>query len=124
MSRLLPPLLVFAGGALGTWVRVAVFQLGETAGLITVNTVGTLILACLSGLLVDARTQWAAPVKLFVGAGVCGALTTQSTLALMTVQSGFGGLTLTLISLVTGVCAAVSGWLMGLAIRPSPRSSC
>ena len=124
MSRLLPPLLVFAGGAPGTWGRVAVFQLGETAGLITVNTVGTLILAFLSGLLLDARTPWAAPVKLFVGAGICGALTTQSTLALMTVQSSFGGLTLTLVSLVTGVCAAISGWLIGSAVRPSPRSLC
>lgn len=124
MSRLLPPLLVFAGGALGTCVRVAVFQFGETAGLITVNTAGTLILAFLSGLLVDVRMPWATPVKLFVGAGICGSLTTQSTLALMTVQSGFGGITLTLVSLVTGVCAAVSGWLIGSAVRPSPRSSC
>ncbi len=124
MPRFLSPVLVFTGGALGTWVRVAVFQFGETAGLITVNAVGTLILATLSGLLAHAHTPRVTPVKLFVGAGICGSLTTQSTLALMTVQAGVGGLTLTLVSLVTGLCAAVSGWLIGSALRPSPRSSC
>lgn len=124
MPRFLSPVLVFTGGALGTWVRVAVFQFGETAGLITVNAVGTLILATLSGLLAHVHTPRATPVKLFVGAGICGSLTTQSTLALMTVQAGVGGLALTLVSLVTGLCAAVSGWLIGSALRPSPRSSC
>lgn len=124
MPRFLSPVLVFTGGALGTWGRVAVFQFGETAGLITVNAVGTLILATLSGLLAHAHTPRVTPLKLFVGAGICGSLTTQSTLALMTVQAGVGGLTLTLVSLVTGLCAAVSGWLIGSALRPSPRSSC
>ncbi len=124
MPRFLSPVLVFTGGALGTWVRVAVFQFGETAGLITVNAVGTLILATLSGLLAHAHTPRVTPVKLFVGAGICGSLTTQSTLALMTVQAGGGGLALTLVSLMTGLCAAVSGWLIGSALRPSPRSSC
>lgn len=124
MPRFLSPVLVFTGGALGTWVRVAVFQFGETAGLITVNAVGTLILATLSGLFAHAHTPRVTPVKLFVGAGICGSLTTQSTLALMTVQAGVGGLALTLVSLMTGLCAAVSGWLIGSALRPSPRSSC
>lgn len=122
MPRFLPPIAVFAGGVLGTWVRWMVFHAGETTALFIVNTVGTLILAALTAALKNAPEPWGPLLKLFVGTGLCGALTTQSTFALVVVQSGASGAFFTLMSLLAGICAAVAGWFVGSAFNRTPRS--
>jgi fluoride exporter len=77
-------MLVALGGILGTVIRWAVLDAADDAlwSLLTVNTVGAFLL----GVIVRGFFHSGARLRLFVGVGFCGALTTFSTLALAIAQ--------------------------------------
>ena len=78
MTPWLAALAVAAGGAVGAVLRWALARwLGEGAGLALANVVGS---AALTAIVLRA-TGWPAPVVLLLATGVCGALTSWSTLA-------------------------------------------
>ncbi len=112
-------LLVAAGGALGTLLRLAATA-GESDGVpwstLLVNLAGAFGLGVLVAVLA-ARDDRAA-LRLVVGAGLFGALTTWSGLAVQTVllvrdgRAATGALYL-LLNLAGGVLAAVAGLRLG-----------
>ncbi|MDU7428294.1 MAG: CrcB family protein [Actinomyces urogenitalis] len=124
------PLAVFAGGALGTLVRAGLARLWpHTAGelptaTLAVNLVGALALGFLLGRLALAPdTGWRRTLRLGLGTGFMGGLTTYSTF-IVEVEHLAGGTDLlgaaTYLagSLVAGVAlAAVGLWLAGLGAR-------
>lgn len=124
------PLAVFAGGALGTLVRAGLARLWpHTAGelptaTLAVNLVGALALGFLQGRLALAPdTGWRRTLRLGLGTGFMGGLTTYSTF-IVEVEHLAGGADLlgaaTYLagSLVAGVAlAAVGLWLAGLGAR-------
>ncbi|MDK8238377.1 fluoride efflux transporter FluC [Actinomyces urogenitalis] len=124
------PLAVFAGGALGTLVRAGLARLWpHTAGelptaTLAVNLVGALALGFLLGRLALAPdTGWRRTLRLGLGTGFMGGLTTYSTF-IVEVEHLAGGADLlgaaTYLagSLVAGVAlAAVGLWLAGLGAR-------
>ena len=124
------PLAVFAGGARGTLVRAGLARLWpHTAGelptaTLAVNLVGALALGFLLGRLALAPdTGWRRTLRLGLGTGFMGGLTTYSTF-IVEVEHLAGGADLlgaaTYLagSLVAGVAlAAVGLWLAGLGAR-------
>ena len=134
------PLAVFAGGALGTLVRAGLARLWpHTAGelptaTLAVNLVGALALGFLLGRLALAPdTGWRRTLRLGLGTGFMGGLTTYSTF-IVEVEHLAGGrrpppggppqtplsgaATYLAGSLVAGVAlAAVGLWLAGLGAR-------
>lgn len=112
----LDAVLVAVGAAVGAPLRylvghVARERLGTTpaVGTLAVNLVGSLVLGCLAGAAVGG-----APLAL-VGIGVCGALTTFSTLALelwdaLEDDRPVHAAVALLLSLVLGIGAAALGW--------------
>ena len=124
------PLAVFAGGALGTLVRAGLARLWpHTAGevppaTLAVNLVGALALGFLLGRLALAPdTGWRRTLRLGLGTGFMGGLTTYSTF-IVEVEHLAGGADLlgaaTYLagSLVAGVALAAAGlWLAGLGAR-------
>lgn len=116
------PILVFIGGVLGTGGRLALHSLGDTAGLIVANTLACFVLAALVAWASRTASPRATAIKLLVGTGLCGSLSTQSTLALLSVQSGASGVAVTVVSLIVGFSAVATGWVVGSALTPAPRS--
>ncbi|MCI7457345.1 fluoride efflux transporter FluC [Actinomyces urogenitalis] len=124
------PLAVFAGGALGTLVRAGLARLWPHAAgelptaTLAVNLVGALALGFLLGRLALAPdTGWRRTLRLGLGTGFMGGLTTYSTF-IVEVEHLAGGADLlgaaTYLagSLVAGVAlAAVGLWLAGLGAR-------
>ena len=78
---------VAAGGAVGAVVRhaLATARWGPLRGVLVANTVGAAALGALVASTDDPR------LLLLVGTGLCGALTTWSTLAVQVVQAGSHG---------------------------------
>jgi CrcB protein len=89
MTALPPTLLVGFGGALGAVLRYGISARLPTkpldAGTLTVNTLGTFLLAVVVLSAADTRTA------LLVGTGLCGAFTTFSSFAVDTVDAWTGG---------------------------------
>lgn len=124
------PLAVFAGGALGTLVRAGLARLWPHAAgelptaTLAVNLVGALALGFLLGRLALAPdTGWRRTLRLGLGTGFMGGLTTYSTF-IVEVEHLAGGADLlgaaTYLagSLVAGVALATVGlWLAGLGAR-------
>lgn len=124
------PLAVFAGGALGTLVRAGLARLWPHAAgelptaTLAVNLVGALALGFLLGRLALAPdTGWRRTLRLGLGTGFMGGLTTYSTF-IVEVEHLAGGADLlgaaTYLagSLVAGVALAAIGlWLAGLGAR-------
>lgn len=130
--RPLPALLVFVGGAVGTYARYGVELFGSPWRLplptLGVNLVGAFLL----GLLLEGLLRrgpdlgWRQRVRLLVGPGFMGGFTTYSTFAvetvLLTQQSryvtGFG---YAIVSLVFGVAAAAAGvWVAANVVTVPP----
>ncbi|MBS6071980.1 MAG: CrcB family protein [Actinomyces urogenitalis] len=124
------PLAVFAGGALGTLVRAGLARLWpHTAGelptaTLAVNLVGALALGFLLGRLALAPdTGWRRTLRLGLGTGFMGGLTTYSTFIVEVKHLAggadlLGAATYLAGSLVAGVAlAAVGLWLAGLGAR-------
>ncbi|WP_066638073.1 FluC/FEX family fluoride channel [Serinicoccus hydrothermalis] len=86
MPWLLAAALVAAGGAVGAMLRHLLSRppLGPVRGVLLVNLVGAAALGVLVGL-ADALAPW---LFLLLGTGLCGALTTWSTLAVQTCELG------------------------------------
>lgn len=110
-------LLVVAGGMVGAPLRYlvdrAVQSRNGTAfpwGTFAANMLGCLVLGALTG----AAVRGAAPdsVRLLVGTGLCGALTTYSTFSYETVRLAESGARLLA---VANVAASVSAGLVALA---------
>lgn len=118
--RALPILLVFVGGAVGTFVRYAAELLGTPWGLplptLGVNLIGAFLLGLLlEGLLRRGPDEgWRQRIRLLLGPGFMGGFTTYSTFAVETTLltqdgeyvTGFG---YAIVSLVFGVAAAAAG---------------
>lgn len=108
-------LLVAVGGAAGAVLRHLLSQppLGPVRGVLLVNVVGAGALGVLVGL-ADRVPGWA---FLLLGTGVCGAVTTWSTLAVQTWELGRRDLgraaAYLLLTLVLGLAAAALGWWLG-----------
>lgn len=114
--------LVAVGGALGAALRYVIEQAVRArlhsrvpAGTLLVNTVGSLVLGVLTGLL--AAPEWQA----LLGVGLCGALTTYSAFAMDTVvmaesRERLLALSLVLAALVAGLAAALLGLAAGAAL--------
>jgi len=130
--RPLPVLLVFIGGAVGTFTRWAVELFGTPWGLpfptLAVNVVGAFLLGLLlEGLLRRGPdTGWRQRVRLLLGPGFMGGFTTYSTFAvetmLLTEQgryvTGFG---YAIVSLIFGVAAAAAGvWVAANVVTVPP----
>ncbi|MEU8269301.1 fluoride efflux transporter CrcB [Sphaerisporangium sp. NPDC049002] len=117
-------LLVFAGGVLGAPARYLLDRFIQKRhdtvfpwGTLTVNLVGSLVLGFLIGL--GTRIAMPQEIPIFVGTGICGALTTFSTFGFETtrlleegsiVEAGLNALG----SLVLGVLAAVAGYALAV----------
>jgi CrcB protein len=119
-------LLVCLGAALGAPARYLTDRAIQTRhdtvmpwGTLTVNVVGSLVLGLLTGL--AASTQIPEAVRLLVGTGFCGALTTYSTFSYETLRLFEDGARLysllnIAVSLTAGLGAAVVGYVVGLAL--------
>ena len=128
--------LVAVGGALGAGARDAVEQVlpapaaGLPAGTLVVNLVGAFVLGALVGGLARLGSDdgWRRRVRLLVGAGGCGGLTTYSTLAVETLQLLRHGHVVDaaayqVVSLCGGLLAAASGLAVtGALARDGARS--
>ncbi len=116
-------LLVAAGAAAGAPLRYLVdraVQLRHRGlfpwGTFTVNVAGSLVLGTLGGLSLGGGTG--SDLQLLLGTGLCGALTTYSTLSYETVrlveqQARFLAVANLLGSVVAGLGAAVLGYAIG-----------
>lgn len=116
-------LLVAAGAAAGAPLRYLVdraVQLRHRGlfpwGTFTVNVTGSLVLGTLGGLSLGGGTG--SDLQLLLGTGLCGALTTYSTLSYETVrlvqqQARFLAVANLLGSVVAGLGAAVLGYAIG-----------
>lgn len=110
--------LVFVGGAAGTLLRASVAAgTGPVLGTVVVDVVGSLLLGLLVGLAPSRR------LRLLLGVGALGGLTTYSTFAVETLGLGVtsgvaSGLLAGLAHAASGVLAAALGlWLAGLVRR-------
>lgn len=107
-------LIVAVGGAVGAVLRhlVALPPLGPLRGILLVNVLGSAAL----GALVALEDRLPAALFLLLATGVCGALTTWSTLAVHTWELGRHGLRPAAaylgVTLVLGVGAAVLAYLL------------
>ncbi|MFF4172210.1 fluoride efflux transporter FluC [Streptomyces sp. NPDC001744] len=114
-------LLVAAGGAVGASLRHltdrAVQARHGTAfpwGTLTVNVVGSLLLGLLTGAVLSGAAGHTA--RLLLGTGLCGALTTYSTLSYETLRlAETGAKLLAAANVVASVVAGVGAVLAGLA---------
>jgi CrcB protein len=119
-------LFVCLGAALGAPARYLTDRAIQTRhdsvmpwGTLTVNVVGSLVLGLLTGLAAGSRIPEA--VRLLVGTGFCGALTTYSTFSYETLRlfedgAGLYSLLNIAVSLTAGLGAAVVGYVVGLAL--------
>lgn len=119
-------LFVCLGAALGAPARYLTDRAIQTRhdtvmpwGTLTVNVVGSLFLGLLTGL--TGSTRVPEDVRLLVGTGFCGALTTYSTFSYETLRLFEDGARLysllnIAMSLTAGLGAAVVGYVVGLAL--------
>ncbi|WP_424532997.1 fluoride efflux transporter CrcB [Sphaerisporangium viridialbum] len=117
-------LLVFAGGALGAPARYLLDRFIQKRhdtvfpwGTFTVNLVGSLVLGFLIGL--GTRLHIPQEVPIFVGPGVCGALTTFSTFGFETTrlleEGSFLAAGLNAVGgILLGVLAAAAGYALAV----------
>jgi CrcB protein len=114
--NLKPPLIVFAGGAVGTALRFGVNELADEtwASVTLVNVVGAFAL----GWFISRSTFTSGSLNAFFATGVLGSFTTFSALALETVLradegSWFGAFLFIVLSVLAGLVAAVAGKRVG-----------
>jgi fluoride ion exporter CrcB/FEX len=83
-------LLVFVGGAVGTFFRaLTLVSLGEAFGVFIVNMLGTAFLAWFNGIQTIPNTKFTTErAQALLGAGFAGGFTTMSGLSLWTIASG------------------------------------
>jgi len=107
-------LLVFVGGALGTFFRaLTVANLGDAFGVFVVNMLGTAFLAWINGIQTIPNTRFSTEGAIsFWGAGFAGGFTTMSGLALWSVTglSVFGPFAL-LVNAIFNIVAGVVVYL-------------
>lgn len=117
--------LVFVGGLAGTGLRYLVAELCPTTGdrwpwaTFGVNLAGAFILGGLLELLVLAGPDagWRQRVRVLVGTGFCGSLTTYSTFALEAARLAGHGAVLTSVGYaMTSVVAGVTSAWLGIVI--------
>lgn len=122
-----PALLVFLGGGLGSLLRYYVGQFMPTSALgqsflvaiLLVNVVASFILGCIVGFgLARAGTE---PIRLLIGVGFCGGLSTFSSFSndtLTLLQTGRIGAALLNIGLNVVLClvASLGGLVLGQRI--------
>ena len=124
-GTLVTVLLVAVGGALGAPARyvidLAVQSVHGTVfpwGTFTVNLLGSLVLGAVAGAVGAGAPGW---LLALVGTGVCGALTTFSTLGYETVRlledgAIFEAVTNAAASLVIGLVACAGGFVIAAAL--------
>ncbi|QIY69287.1 fluoride efflux transporter CrcB [Streptomyces sp. RLB1-33] len=112
-------LLVIVGGMVGAPLRYLTDRAVQTRhdtvfpwGTFAVNVVGCLILGLLTGAV--AAGAAGSPLQLFLGTGLCGALTTYSTFSYETLRltetgAGFYAAANVLVSVTAGLGAAFAG---------------
>ncbi|NHB85440.1 CrcB family protein [Tessaracoccus sp. HDW20] len=107
-------LVIFAGGAVGTGLRIAVLRLvgDEVIALAAVNFIGCLLIGIVSGLLGPHATL----ARVFLAVGGIGAFTSWSTLALQGVTQP-GGIPIVIAETGAGVIFAGLGHLAGMKLR-------
>lgn len=115
-------LLVAAGAAVGAPLRYLTDRAVQTRvggafpwGTVTVNALGSLVLGLVAGATLNAQGS---DLRLLVGTGFCGALTTYSTLSYETVRLVEDGSRLlamanTVITVLAGFGAVVLGYAVG-----------
>lgn len=121
---MLPYLLVAAGAAVGAPLRYLTDRAVQSKhdslfpwGTFTVNVTGSLILGTLTGAVLSGTGS---DLRLLIGTGLCGALTTYSTMSYETVRlleqrARFFALANLLGTVVAGLGAAVLGNAIGQA---------
>lgn len=121
---MLPYLLVAAGAAVGAPLRYLTDRAVQSKhdslfpwGTFTVNVTGSLILGTLTGAVLSGTGS---DLRLLIGTGLCGALTTYSTMSYETVRlleqrARFFALANLLGTIVAGLGAAVLGNAIGQA---------
>ncbi|MFD7341794.1 fluoride efflux transporter CrcB [Streptomyces violascens] len=115
-------LLVVAGAAIGAPLRyltdLTVQRKHDSVfpwGTFTVNVVGCLILGVLTGAVTAGAAS--SPVQLFVGTGLCGALTTYSTFSYETLRLAEDGAKFyAAANIVVSVVAGLGAVFMGVAL--------
>ncbi|GAA2008875.1 CrcB family protein [Brevibacterium samyangense] len=117
-------LVVLAGGLIGTWARWATVLALPTEfaaaplGVLVANAGGTVFLGALVAYSLHAPTRRAELGRLFGAAGICGSLTTASTLGLALATASAGERLVGLVvAVAAGVLAAVLGWWLGTLLR-------
>jgi CrcB protein len=124
-------LSVAAGGALGTWARLGVAEAlpvhpgGWPWATFLVNLAGAAMLGWAGTVLLE-RTPPTAYRRPFIGGGLCGGLTTFSTLQLEVVELGRGGhaplaaaYLVTSVALGLAVVVATSGLVRRAGLAPA-----
>ena len=117
--------VIFAGGCVGGYARYAVSQAWPSAtyafpwSTFTVNLVGSFVLGVVVVLATNRRGS--RQLRLLVGTGFCGALTTYSTFGYETLHLAMRGDRAGAwwnigISTFVGVAAAGHGWSLGTAL--------
>lgn len=114
-------LLVAAGAAVGAPLRYLTdravqARLGTTFpwGTLTVNVAGSLVLGLVAGATLNAGGS---DLRLLIGTGFCGALTTYSTLSYETVRlAGRGARLLAAANMVVTVLAGLGAVVLGYAV--------
>ena len=107
-------LVIFAGGAVGTGLRILLLHLvgGEVVALAAVNFIGCLLIGIVSGLL----GPHASVARMFLAVGGIGAFTSWSSLALQGVTEP-GGPAIVIAETFAGIIFAGLGHLAGLKLR-------
>jgi CrcB protein len=128
MERLLPYLLVGAGGFIGSNAR---FLVGRWVGAVVegrfplatmlINVVGSFLLGMLGGFLAQRSVAHGDAIRLALGVGFCGGFTTFSTFELETHAlfedgSWLPALTNMFVSLFVGLLAVRFGIILGRAL--------
>ncbi|MFC8127349.1 fluoride efflux transporter CrcB [Streptomyces sp. NPDC057302] len=122
MSQLANWLCVVAGAMIGAPLRFLTDRAVQARhgtvfpwGTLTVNVAGSLVLGLLTGATVAGAT--ASHTQLFLGTGLCGALTTYSTFSYETLRLSEGGARFyAAVNVVAGVVAALGAALVGVAL--------
>lgn len=124
MSAPVVLLLVFTGGAVGAPLRYVLDRAVQARrdsvypwGTFTVNLSGSLVLGLLGGL----GSHVPEPVGVWLGVGLCGALTTYSTFGYETVRLLEGGarwyaVVNVLATVFAGLAIAAAGYAVGAAL--------